>query len=309
MRRPVRFLALVLAVVPTMARSDPGEVPPSVRFVDRHTLSWNGAPGGHRYNVFKAIRASSGPFEYTHDCLALDLSQTTLVDALPVPRERLAYYLVGAEDENGVQGSLGSGPGGVPRPPAAPCTDIDGDALSDGLDNCPSWPNPGQEDFDSDARGDPCDDDDDDDSLSDIDEFARGTDPLDSDTDEDGLSDGSEVARGTDPRSGDTDLDGVADGADNCGAVPNPGQSDADADTVGDACDNCAEAPNPDQRNTDGGATGDACERRLERVVLDGGGGAAVGAACRMPRASSGQPAAGVAWSGCGVALGCGFVP
>jgi hypothetical protein len=40
----------------------------------------------------------------------------------------------------------------------------------------------------------------------------------------------------------DGDADGVCDAADNCAAVPNPGQENGDADALGDACDACTNA-------------------------------------------------------------------
>ncbi len=56
-----------------------------------------------------------------------------------------------------------------------------------------------------------------------------------------------------------TDGDGIVDLADNCPAIPNPGQPDGDGDTRGDACDNCPVVANPDQADADGDGVGDAC--------------------------------------------------
>jgi hypothetical protein len=62
----------------------------------------------------------------------------------------------------------------------------------------------------------------------------------------------------------DTDNDGVLDAADNCPAVPNPGQIDGDYDAIGDDCDNCPAVANADQINTDGDALGDVCDPDLD---------------------------------------------
>ena len=98
--------------------------------------------------------------------------------------------------------------------------DTDGDGIPDTADNCPTTPNPTQENFDGDSQGDACDPDDDNDLLLDATEDLLGTDPLDDDTDDDGLLDGSEDANAngnvdsleTSPLNYDTDSDGLGDG-------------------------------------------------------------------------------------------------
>ncbi len=310
MRLARHGLLLLVFLAPAPGYAAPGELPPTVRFDDVHSLTWQPVPGAVRYNVYKGIRLVADPWQYTHDCLALDLSGTTLTDPLPPPHDRLVYYLVTQEDQLGAEGPLGNGPGGGPRPPASPCTDQDGDAVSDGLDNCPSSPNAGQQDLDLDASGNPCDDDDDGDRLTDIEEAALGTDPLDADTDDDGLTDGDEVLLWlTDPLSVDSDGDTVSDGVDNCRRAPNPAQQDGDADAVGDLCDNCLTVPNSGQENADGDAFGDVCERQLARFVVASGGGWAGGASPEIVRLCAGQTAAGAAWSASGRTLLSGFAP
>lgn len=130
--------------------------------------------------------------------------------------------------------------------------DADGDGIFDAGDNCPTVPNPLQEDNDNDLRGNVCDN-----CPNDV-NFDQA------DNDNDGQGDVCDI---------DDDNDGVVDGNDNCPLQPNPNQDDTDNDAIGDACDpdddndgvldgndNCQLVINPNQDDNDADAIGDACD-------------------------------------------------
>ncbi len=114
------------------------------------------------------------------------------------------------------------------------CTDGDQDAVQDGVDNCPTIANTGQEDADGDGVGDACENLD-----ADGDGIENGADncplvpnPDQADSDLDGAGDVCDS---------DDDNDQVPDATDNCPLTFNPTQDDADGDGLGDACDFCTD--------------------------------------------------------------------
>jgi hypothetical protein len=165
--------------------------------------------------------------------------------------------------------------GGDPPPPPP---DGDADGVPDATDNCPSEPNPGQEDSDFDGQGDACEPpppplDTDSDGVPDEDDNCiNDPNPNQEDANSDGIGDACEP---TPPP--DADNDGVQDSLDNCTIIANPDQLDGDGDGIGDACDepppsdldgdgvideddNCISAPNAEQFDADGDGQGDACD-------------------------------------------------
>jgi hypothetical protein len=143
--------------------------------------------------------------------------------------------------------------------------DEDDDGVADAGDNCPSDPNPGQEDADSDGTGDACDDDDDDDTVLDGSDNCPTVANLDqADTDSDGLGNVCDNCPGdSNSDQTDSDRDGIGNPCDTC---PFDSANDSDADTVcsvagyNGADDNCFTESNSDQANSDTDWLGDACD-------------------------------------------------
>ncbi|MCG8407847.1 MAG: thrombospondin type 3 repeat-containing protein, partial [Phycisphaerales bacterium] len=121
------------------------------------------------------------------------------------------------------------------------CVDTDGDGIGNSGypqnicpsgDNCPYDVNPGQENLDGDAYGDPCDN-------------CPGV---------------------VNDDQSDEDHDTVGDVCDNCPFMSNFDQLDVDGDGIGDACDNCPNVFNPDQVDCDSDGEGDACESAVSAI-------------------------------------------
>jgi hypothetical protein len=107
--------------------------------------------------------------------------------------------------------------------------DSDSDGSDDLADNCVNDPNPDQNNVDSDALGDVCDQDIDGDGIGNADDNCRYIEnPSQQDIDSDSKGDFC------DP---DKDGDGFLNGDDNCPSDTNQDQLDTDGDDYGDVCD------------------------------------------------------------------------
>ena len=115
--------------------------------------------------------------------------------------------------------------------------DMDGDGVSDAVDNCDLVANPMQENDDGDTLGNACD----------------NCDLADNELQEN------------------SDTDSFGDACDNCDFTDSEVQTNSDADTLGNACDNCDLIDNETQENTDGDPEGNVCDADDDGDgVLDG---------------------------------------
>eukprot|EP00127_Corallochytrium_limacisporum_P004977 Clim_evm51s195 gene=Clim_evmTU51s195 len=156
-----------------------------------------------------------------------------------------------------------------PEPPH--CTDFDLDDVQNDEDNCPSVPNPEQDDWNNNGVGDACDDADDDGVMDDEDNCVNVANVDQADYDDDGVGDACD----------DTDEDGIMDDEDNCVNVANADQADYNDDGVGDVCDdtdedgvmddedNCFNVTNTDQADYNDDGVGDACDDSDEDGIMD----------------------------------------
>ena len=152
----------------------------------------------------------------------------------------------GCDDGNACTIDSCSAPGGCTHVPGP---DMDLDGRPDACDNCPTIPNPGQDDADLDGFGNVCDN------------CPATANSGQEDGDSDGrgdVCDNCPATSNADQR--DADGDGRGDACDTCPSVPNGGQEDSDNDGVGDACDDCPEIFNPSHLDGDGDSRGDVCD-------------------------------------------------
>lgn len=262
----------------------PGSVEPLL-FDSRTTFSWQGLPAGVNYDVVRGDQSLLNGGGGQLDCLANDISATSITDfSEPAPGAGY-FYLVRAANcatQTGTYNS--SGPGQIGNRDLAiqesaagcacdPADDVDADFICDAAyddcidsdfdgfgdpgvegntcvdDNCPTVPNPSQTDGDGDGDGDACDN------------CPLIFNPFQADSDSDGIGNPCDnCSTIPNPNQTDTDADGLGDVCDNCPLISNPFQTDFDNDGVGNPCDNCSTIFNPDQMDTDADGLGDACD-------------------------------------------------
>lgn len=107
------FPSSVLINVPEIA------VGSGFTFSNKQTLIWGASAAVTSYNVYRGTFGGV-PFSFNQTCLVSGLASPGATDTQNPPLGRGFYYLVSGV-RNSVEGTLGKGTGGAPRPNASPC--------------------------------------------------------------------------------------------------------------------------------------------------------------------------------------------
>jgi hypothetical protein len=92
----------------------PGELG-NLRFTAKINLTWNYDTGLTKSNLYRGATAAGAA------CYQPNLPGNSFLEPASPSADTGWYYLVGAENLLGEEGPLGTGPGGAPRAPSAPC--------------------------------------------------------------------------------------------------------------------------------------------------------------------------------------------
>ncbi|MBI3451042.1 MAG: thrombospondin type 3 repeat-containing protein [Acidobacteria bacterium] len=242
----------------------PGEALGVSFAADRVTITWDGAPQAHAYDLLRGAVALTAPFSVSPACFRTDIVTRSTTDAGAPAANQMFYYLIAGRNGCGA-GTVGSGTSAA-RPPTGCTPSASADADLDGVPNlkdvCASAANAAQLDLDIDMVGDACDN------------CPVTANPNQADADRDGVGDLCDnCPLAANPTQVDGDGDGFADACDNCPSIPNSSQLDTDLDGQGNACDldddndgvpdvsdNCPLVSNPTQLDSDHDGIGDACD-------------------------------------------------
>lgn len=193
----------------SLYRSEDAATINEILSVDTVYTAWqNSTSRINRFDVLMGLSVEENTFIYVdayHD-------NTVLFNTIfAFTKDAGIWHIAAVEDSSPVMGNLYLMMNHFNPYAMLSSNDIDGDGITNLIDNCPCSYNPDQLDTDNDGVGDACDN----------------------------------CWQKFNPDQKDLDGDGVGDECDNCPYVKNPSQEDRDHDSLGDECDLCPDIVNP----------------------------------------------------------------